>query len=482
MNTFRCLLAVVLGTLSLYSCAQKPTLPSKESNQQTERHTGKAEQNLTRAIELAKTATENYFDPSGTVLSRYYNPFTHERSSEKASVWMYTSSIEATNTILSSLIKGKDLGHRELYDKYFAYFNDLLARLYKNLEYYAGTFTLTSYTQTREWTVYAVDRSGEPGGANVTGILNVYDDQMWLVRELLASYSITGDTKYLEQAEYLTAYILDGWDCTLDDQGCHNGGITWGPGYVTKHACSNGPMISALVELHEVYKGKSDQTTMSYIAPNGERKRTSKNKATYYLDYAKAIYTYQKEHLLNERGVYDDMMGGSTSGEVQYEMVGGKRYRAHTPLPDRIGPAISYNSGTMLSGGAWLYRATAEPAYLQDATALAGNSFEEFATLGSVVPDHYTFDIRGFRNWFDCVLLRGYCDVVPHAPEVAKYLGAFQDNLDYAYTNFLYSHMLPTSLLAGWHKSNLTKNNVEAMFTYAFATEYALLAYHEWSK
>jgi uncharacterized protein YyaL (SSP411 family) len=57
------------------------------------------------------------------------------------------------------------------------------------------------------------------GKANVTGVLNVYDDQMWLVRELLEAYHLTGQERYLQEAEYLTAYVLDGWDCTLDEKG-----------------------------------------------------------------------------------------------------------------------------------------------------------------------------------------------------------------------------------------------------------------------
>ena len=43
------------------------------------------------------------------------------------------------------------------------------------------------------------------------------------------------------------------------------GGITWGPGYVTKHSCSNGPIVSPLVWLYELYKDKSDVISYVYI-------------------------------------------------------------------------------------------------------------------------------------------------------------------------------------------------------------------------
>ena len=138
---------------------------------------------------------------------------------------------------------GQAKGETALYDSHFNRYKELLTQLYDNLEYYAGTFTLTSYTQTKQWTVYGVNRGNDKGAAQVEGILNVYDDQMWLVRELLESYHITGEQRYLEKAEYLMEYVLDGWDCTLDEQG-NPLGASHGAGYLTKHSCSNGPIVS----------------------------------------------------------------------------------------------------------------------------------------------------------------------------------------------------------------------------------------------
>ncbi len=89
---------------------------------------------------------------------------------------------------------------------------------------------------------------------------------MWLVRELLESYHITGEQRYLEKAEYLMEYVLDGWDCTLDEQGNPLGGVALGPGYLTKHSCSNGPIVSPFwCWFHEIYKGKSDEVTYGYV-------------------------------------------------------------------------------------------------------------------------------------------------------------------------------------------------------------------------
>jgi hypothetical protein len=162
-------------------------------------------------------------------------------------------------------------------------------------------------------------------------------------------------------------------------------------------------------------------------------------------------------------------------GNVEYETIGGTRYRKNTALYDRVGPAISYNSGTMLSGAADLYKATHDQAYLDDLTSLTSKSFSYFAKLGTVKDGYYSYDITGFRNWFNDVLMRGYVDCVSLCGSAAAAIDSFQKNLDYAWDNFLYEDMLPTSLLGGWNMDR-SKNSVEAMFTFAFASEYAVLA------
>lgn len=441
-----------------------------------------AEQNTARAVEMIDNAMKCYFPEPGTSMTRYYNPYTETNSTEIGSVWMYTSSIEAVNAAMKAMKAGKEKGSSKLYDENFEKYKEYLVKLYDNIEFYAGTYTLTSYTQTKEWTVYGVDRGRDKGAAEVQGIKNVYDDQMWLIRELIESYHLTGEQKYLEKAEYLAAYVLDGWDCTLDGSGKENGGITWGPGYCTKHSCSNGPVISPLVWLSEVYKGKSDEAEYRYIIKDGN-KRTMKKmpKSEYYLMYAEKVYEYMKNHLYKaDVGVYWDMIGGPN--DIQYETVDGVKYRKNTRSDGPSGAPISYNSGTMLSGAADLYRATKNDAYLQDMVKLADDSFNYFAKKDAVVEGYYSFEISGFNNWFNGVLMRGYADVLPNHAKASDYLASFQNNLDYSYENYLYEHMLPTNLLVGWHKAERTKNNVEGMFTFAFAAEYAVLANYEWSK
>ncbi len=442
-----------------------------------------SERNLVRAMDMVDKAVASYFTGQNMAMSRYYNPFTEVRSAELGSIWMYTSSIEAVNAILHALKAHKDHGKADLYDDNYERYTQLLAKLYDAADFYKGTFQLTSYTQTKSWTVYGVNRGAGKGAANVEGRENVYDDQMWLVREFLEAYKLTGTEEYLQAAEYLTEYVMDGWDCYLDAQGNEYGGITWGPGYVTKHSCSNGPMVSPLVWLYELYKDKNDQITYRYIASDRRTRTTATvKKSDYYLKYAKATYAWQKKYLLRQDGVYDDMMGNDdTGGQVAYETVDGTRYRKHSNLSARVGPAISYNSGTMLSGAADLYRATGDNVYLEDARKLATASFGYFAKLGTTVDGLYTYGISGFNNWFNGVMMRGYVDVYPNYETSADYIDSFQKNLDYAYEHFVHNGFLPTNLLVGW-SIEAGNNKVEGMFTFAFAAEYAVLARHELEK
>ncbi len=446
-----------------------------------------AEQNILRAMQMVDSAMLYHFKGEGMAMSRFYNPYTksnanRDGSDEKGSVWMYTSSIEAVNAILHGLKAHKEKGKAELYDKNFNRYSELLNKLYTNAAYYKGTFSLTSYTQTKDWSVYGVDRGNAKGTALVEGIHNVYDDQQWLIRELLEAYKLTGNNTYLTEAEYLTEYVLDGWDCVLDSNGKEYGGIPWGPGYVTKHSCSNGPVVSPLVWLSELYKGKNDEITYKYIATDNSRKSATVKKSDYYLKFAKAVYDWQKTNLLREDGVYHDMMGGCDPNcDVAYETVNGVKYRKHTNLRDRTGTPYSYNCGSMISGAADLYRATGENVYLEDGKKLSDASFKYFAKLGLNVPGYYTYDLIGFKNWFNGVLMRGYVDAYSSYKNASQYIDTFQKNLDYGYDNFFYRGLLPANLLVGWSRENVN-NRLEGMFTFAFAAEYATLARYELEK
>jgi predicted alpha-1,6-mannanase (GH76 family) len=487
---------MIITILSVASCKENDTPkppepqieePGEEPGEEPVYIPKIATENLLRAIQIADSATIAYFADGGArgiSMSRYYNPYTGIRSQEKGSIWMYTAAIEAVNAVMHTLKAFKEHGDATLYNAHFDRYAALLKKLYDNAGYYLGTFTLISYTQTREWTVYGVNRGNSNGGAAVSGVANVYDDQEWFVRELLEAYKLTGDNMYLEKAEYLTDYVLDGWDCVRDDNGNGNeyGGITWGPGYVSKHSCSNGPMVSPLVWLHEIYKDKNDEITYRDIEV-GTRARIphTLKKSDYYLMFAEKIYAWQKGKLMGTRGVYEDNFHGCTPSSPSTEVINGVTYRRGISCTQVNGPPISYNSGSMLSGAADLYRVTQKAAYLTDAAALADKSFVYFAKPDATLAGFYTFAISGFNNWFNGVLMRAYADVYPMHAAAATYLAAFQKNLDHAYDNFFYKGFLPNDLLLGWSNTQ-SENKIEGMFTFAFAAEYAILARYELEK
>ena len=465
LNRCRFLLACYMASflfLPLLSLAeQKSKVVHKDINSD----------DLHKGIAMLNTSLSYYFTSDFSAMHRFYNPFTKLKSQEKASVWMYTSAIESVNLIL------KSLQHQsKKQDSTIINYEDLLKKLYDNADFYLGTFELTSFTQTQNWSVYAVDRVNEKGKAKVTGVYNVYDDQMWLIRELLESFQLTKNKRYLDKAEYLTQYVLDGWDATRDANGEENGGILWGPGYVTKHACSNGPMISPLVWLAQIYSSSKEKITHNYIDAKDKKTRKSKRvlKKEYYLNFAKKIYDWQKKHLLNSNGVYADMMGDCYPNcNIIYEEVAGVKYRAHTALLKPTGRAFTYNSGTMISGAADLYKKTKNKKYLIEAKQLAKASFAHFALQGKQVSGYYSFPYDGFSNWFNTVLLRGYIDLVSIDTSVGPYIEEFRKTLNYAYTNYNKEGLIPANLLGGWN-NNSSKNNIEGMFMFSFASQWAL--------
>lgn len=387
-------------------------------------------------------------------------------------IWPYTAAIEAHCSLLEALEAAKEIAP-ELYSEHFARYSSQLADLIENLEYYRGTYRLSSYaTSNKEWSPFAVPRAGSKGAANVSGILNVYDDQMWLSRELIRAYRITGNNEYLDEAAYLADYALDGWDCWRDADGNEYGGITWGPGYNSKHACSNAPLIQPLVWLSDLYKDSDATIDYYYRDDNNNVAREKRTRTEHYLDFAKKIYNWQKTRLKHPTGVYWDMMGADNTIQVA------RGYRQHVDCGGPTGSLISYNTGTMISGAAELYRTTGDAEYLKDLEETTRASLNQFAKY---VRKHNTYEFKtdetarnGFNSWFNDVLMRSYADAFPYvANSAAKNgLNAFQTNLDYAFENHNRDNLLPIHLLDGWGDETVTK----AFHQFSFASEYAKLA------
>jgi len=440
---------------------------------------------------MVDATMQHAFTGSATTLRMYdlYNTET-QQGSGTADVWPYTAALEAHCSVIEALDALKDEAP-ELYQDNHDRFVSRLKQLYNCLDYYRGTYTLNSYAQVRSWSIYGVHRGATKGSAAVTGIENVYDDQMWLCRELVRAYRLTGDDVYLAKAEYLANYCIDGWDCCLDQNGQEYGGITWGPGYNSKHSCSNGPLIQPLVWLYEIYKTDDEQEDLRYfyILPDGTRTNEMRRHSDVYLDFAKKIYAWQKQKLYNTAaGVYHDMLGAVT-GEIQYVGEGRNKYRDHVDTGNPTGTAYTYNTGTMLAGSAELYRITGEQNYLDDLNTVCQKAFTYFAKgsrIDGVVYRTWPSDPKpeeGFNTWFDDVLMRAYVDAAPYnttvynsKPYAQNALESFQQNLDYAYEHYNRSDMLPINLLEGWDATTGTPGMTKGFHQLAFASELAMLA------
>ena len=437
--------------------------------------------NLRKAITLADAVFAHSLDTLNGEqrLSFYYDLQLQRPSTRIVSVWEYTTALEAVGSIMEALDGMRQL-EPQLYETHFPRYAARFHSLFMGMDYYKGTFRLNSYTRHQaEWSPYGVNRAHAKGQAQVDGVLNVYDDQMWIVRELLRAYRLTGEQAYLERAEELTAYVLDGWDCTLDAQGQEHGGITWGPGYTSKHACSNGPMVSPLVWLSQIYKGKRSRTIQYTLLPDGTIRTQRVRKSSYYLDMAARIYRYHKQHyLMPDKGVCHDMEGGG--GEVAYHSADGKTYRSHAPLGHPGGKPYTYNTGTLISGAADLYAATGQEAFLHDLQQIVPLSYSFFATQrGTLWQLPYkagpTDASPSGSPWFNDVLLRGYMAASPHVQATHTYLMRAQQTLDYAYAHHLASPgFLPADLVGGWHAGE--PPHADTMAQLSFASDYAMLA------
>ena len=139
-----------------------------------------------RAAQLADNVFEKYIDQDLYTLDRddadwelfVYDGYSHEYESGEggASVWHYTAVYALANRMYA-LYQGTEKG-----DEYKLLMDDL----YEELAWYRGTGTFVEFTGTEERTVYGVNRSNVARDqAGVEGTLNVYDDQMWLLREFI---------------------------------------------------------------------------------------------------------------------------------------------------------------------------------------------------------------------------------------------------------------------------------------------------------
>lgn len=380
-----------------------------------------AERNNLRSKVIADQMWKNYYDEELNGAINYY-PYKDD-TEEIASVWHFTSIL----SLYIKLVKNNP-NDAELKIK--------LNTVLEGLEYY--------HERRTDYRAYAVKRGVDIDMASSGYMADVYDDNMWIAREFLNAYETLNDESLLTKCEETIEYCLTGWDSSINsDTGAEWGGIYWGPDYLSKHACSNGPIISTLVRLSKINPDK---------VVNG---RT-------YLQWAKDVYDFGLKTFKMSNDLYGDMIGTEKSGGVT---------TSHGSLDTT---AYTYNTGTMISGGAYLYEATKDEKYLNQAKKSMKASFEYFGD-DEVLNGYYQFPL-GTTIWFNLTLFQGYYDLLLVDDSASEYLALIQKSIDFAYNNYLYDNYLPVNWVSGWQYGLTSDENKDVMDVCASAEIYALLS------
>ncbi|MGM9740326.1 MAG: glycoside hydrolase family 76 protein [Candidatus Cryptobacteroides sp.] len=209
-----------------------------------------------------------------------------------------------------------------------------------------------------------------------------YDDNGLVGIDYVDSWTVTKNPAHLEKAKQVFSFIISGWDDRFE------GGVPWVEGKKDqKPACANGKALVLATKLH---------------AATGDQ---------YYLDTAKHFYRWIRKYL----------------GNTEYNIIINSWLTAGEGTP-QFDP-YTYNTGTFIQAAAYLYKATGEQEYLDDALRFCKGSADYFF--------HYTGDGTPYTEsipWFDVVLFRGY-QAVWEITGDTQYVDLFIKALDYAWDN-----------------------------------------------
>jgi hypothetical protein len=212
-------------------------------------------------------------------------------------------------------------------------------------------------------------RSGSAGFSNVVSTLcngfiaengsswtydDYNDDITWAVLAFSRGYLATGNATFLNDAKSnFDAMYARAWDTNFT-----GGGLWWSTAKGSKNACINGPAAVAACYLYGITGDSS------------------------YLAKAEACYMWERRVLFNTNtGAIDDNIGTGTSGINTW--------------------ASTYNQGTFIGAGDFLYRTTRLPFYYQDAILAAKYTQNSIASAG-ILPDYGSgdSDLDGFNGIF----------------------------------------------------------------------------------
>lgn len=196
-----------------------------------------------------------------------------------------------------------------------------------------------------------------------------YDDNQWIGIALMDAWAEDKNPHYLAVSRSIYDFMMIAHDTV------GGGGLYWEEGKPTKNTCSNGPGIILSLQLYKA---------------TGEKG---------FLDTAIQLYDWVNQNLRDPDGLYWDNIA-YPSRKVDYRR-------------------FSYNTGTMIQSGLYLYEITGDAVYLRQAQASAK------AARG------YFLGQPRLRDglWFNAVLLRAYQHLLRHDEDIS-YITAFKTLID----------------------------------------------------
>ena len=414
-----------------------------------------------RADYLARAVDDHYstYTNGEIAVAGYYNALEGD-TEDYANCYEYSALITMANKILAA---STDEGQK-------AYYKKLLDGYVAGLDYYEGSGTYTSTHGTRLWEhLYGVHRKDVKNTGDVSTDM-VYDDLMWIIRDFVEIYHTTGDATYIQRAEHMTSACLDGWDSTKGGIG----GITWGPTYESKHTCSNGPLISALCGLADYYKDKEDTISADETVYGEQtfaqdrlewKNMVGMKKYDYYLEWAKQVYDFTYTYLRDSDYTFVDIVRQNGAKQVVENKSNPSQtynyFRNDIPAKTE-GETFTYNTGSVISGAAWLYRLTGDTNYLTQGRLMAEGANHFFAKTVTVDgKELQMYDCRA-SLLFNEVLMQGFYDLAKASKlmesdideqlqkELAGYVNVFKTSIEYAFGNYVVNRTLPQNYLQGW--------------------------------
>lgn len=212
-----------------------------------------------------------------------------------------------------------------------------------------------------------------------------YDDNIWLVIDLVDLYMLTNRQAYLDKALTIWDFVLSGRDSVLGD------GIYWCEQKKTsKNTCSNAPAAVAALKLFKATRNEK------------------------YMEQGENLYTWVLASLQDHN---DNLYWDNVSVGEKVKINKAK---------------YSYNSGQMIEAGVLMFEITGQKGHLDQAMATATACMERWARTYTNNKGEQINIVESGDVWFDAVLLRGYI-ALWRVYRDNIFLASFSDTLNFAW-------------------------------------------------